>query len=255
MDLKIKHFVIFITITCLYSCKHEPLHMAKVEAIQIQIDTSFVAQDSLESFIKPYRNRINEVLDSTLAYAPFMISKDEGNYNTPAGNLMADILLSEANPIYKARTGHKIDFVVLNHGGIRSIISKGKVSARTAFEVMPFENSIAVVELSGKSVQELVDFLVHSKRAHPISGMQIILDAKDKSISIKIQGEPLDINKTYRIATSDYLVSGGDDMIFFKDAIKVTSIDYLIRNAMIDYFKKVDTLNPVVDDRFYKLTN
>ena len=42
-------------------------------------------------------------------------------------------------------------------------------------------------------------------------------------------------------------------MGFFKNMIDATDTEYLIRNAMIDYFKKVDTLNPVVDDRFYKL--
>lgn len=253
MILKIKHFVIFITIVLVAGCKETPQKLHKINAKLIAIDSSISQIDSITQFVTPYRNRINEVLDSTLAYAPRMITKTDGFYNTSAGNLMADVILSESNPIFKARTGKNIDFVLLNHGGIRSIISAGKVSARTAYEVMPFENSIVVVELSGTSVLDLVDFLIKSKRAHPVSGMQIIIDKKDKIKTLKIQGKPFVEKQRYFVATSNYLVTGGDNMGFFKNMLGKTDTDYLIRNAMIDYFKKVDTLKPVVDDRFYKL--
>lgn len=235
------------------SCKKETSTLSRIDAKQIKIDSTLATVDSIETYIAPYRKRINEVLDSTLTYAPKLITKELGTYNTAAGNLMADIVLSEANPIFKSRTGKKIDFVLLNHGGIRSIISSGNVSARTAYEVMPFENSIVVVELSGKSVLEMVDFLINSKRAHPIAGMQIILDRENRLKSLKIQNKPFIEKRNYFVATSDYLVTGGDDMGFFRDTLNSTSTDYLIRNAMIDYFKKVDTVKSAIDDRFYKL--
>ena len=253
MDLKIKHFVVFITIMCLASCKETPHRLDKITAKQVSIDSTITQIDSINKFISPYRDRINEVLDSTLAYAPKTITKTDGTYNTSAGNLMADIVLSESRPIFKARSGKALDFVLLNHGGIRSIISAGNVSARTAYQVMPFENSIVVVELSGKSVMEMIAFLIQSKRAHPVAGIQIILDKNDQLKSLQIQGKPFDEQRTYFVATSDYLVTGGDNMGFFKNMISTTNTDYLIRNAMIDYFKKVDTLNAVVDNRFYKL--
>lgn len=253
MVLKIKQFVTIITIIFLTSCKDQPRKLSEIDSIQIPIDSTLAEADSIDSFIAPYRKRVNEVLDSALAYAPKMLTKDDGPYNTSAGNLLADIILSEANPIFKTRTGKNIDFVLMNHGGIRSIISKGNVSARTAYQVMPFENSIVVVELSGKSVLEMVNFLIKSKRAHPIGGMQIVLDKNDKLYSLKIQGQPFVENRNYYVATSNYLVTGGDNMGFFKEMLNSTDTDYLIRNAIIDYFKKVDTLNAKVDDRFYKL--
>ncbi len=252
-NLKIQHFVIFTTIILFTSCKQRPTSLSEIDAKQIPIDSSWEEVAEVKAFITPYHNRVNSILDSTLAYAPYVISKEDGNYNTPAGNLMADIMLSEANPIFKKRTGNEIDFALMNHGGIRSIISKGNVSARTAYEVMPFENNISVVKLDGKSVLEMVNYIIKSKRAHPLAGIQIVLN-KDESISsISIQGKPLDIENHYFIATSDYLVSGGDDMIFFKNALSITDIDYKIRNAMIDYFSKVDTIAPKIDDRYYKL--
>jgi hypothetical protein len=83
--------------------------------------------------------------------------------------------------------------------------------------------------------------------------MQIILDHTNQLKSLKIQNEPFIEKRNYFIATSDYLVTGGDDMGFFGDTLNSTNTDYLIRNAMIDYFKKVDTVKSVIDDRFYKL--
>jgi 2',3'-cyclic-nucleotide 2'-phosphodiesterase (5'-nucleotidase family) len=253
MILNLKHFVVFVTILFLTSCKQKPQKLSRIEGKQIAIDSTLLQVDSIDSFVNPYRDRINQVLDSTLAYAPKVLTKEDGAYNTSAGNLMADIILSEGNTVFKKRTGKDIDFVLVNHGGIRAIISKGNVSARTAYQVMPFENNIAVVELSGASVLNLANFLIKSNRAHPIAGMQIIIDKDDSLKTLKIQGRPLDKKRKYYVATSDYLVSGGDDMVFFKDALSITDTDYLIRNAMIDYFKKTDTLRAQVDDRFIKL--
>lgn len=253
MILKIKHFVIFTTILFLTSCKQGPIVLSKIKAELLPVDSTLVKVDSIDTYVTPYRNRINDVLDSTLAYAPKMITKVDGEFNTSAGNLMADIIMSEASPIFKSRTGNEIDFVLLNHGGIRSIISKGNVSARTAYQVMPFENSIAVVELKGSVIVDVVEFLIKSGRAHPVSGIQITMEPTGKLKSIKIKGKPLDIKRNYYVATSDYLVSGGDNMVFFKDGQSITNLNYLIRNAMIDNFKKVDTISANVDNRFVKL--
>jgi len=118
---------------------------------------------------------------------------------------------------------------------------------------MPFENNIVVVDLPGKSVLNLVEYLIQSKRPHPLSHIQIILDKHHELHDLKINGKPFDVDKTYHVATSDYLVTGGDNMTFFKGMTGSTDTDYLIRNAMIDYFKKVDTLKAKVDDRFIKL--
>jgi 2',3'-cyclic-nucleotide 2'-phosphodiesterase (5'-nucleotidase family) len=253
MNLKIKHFVIIITLLFGFSCKQGPQVLSEIHGKQLSINDSISPADSVVAFITPYRDRLNKVLDSALAYAPYPISKTDGVYNTTAGNLMADIVLAEASPIFRSRTGEEIDFAVLNHGGIRSIISEGRVSARSAFEVMPFDNSIVVVELSGKSVRDLVAYLIRSDRANPISGLQIILDRDNSLQSVNIGGAPFNEERTYQVATSSYLVEGGDNMGFFKDGLNFTETDYLIRNAMIDYFKKVDTLEPVIDDRFIKL--
>ena len=253
MNLKTQHFVAFVTILLVLGCRQGPPTLKAIEGRQLSISDSLMAVDSLEQFILPYRNRVNEVLDSVLAYAPYPITKSDGKWNSSAGNLMADILLEQANPIFQKRTGKSVDFVLLNHGGIRSIISEGPVTARTAYEVMPFENQIAVTKLKGPAVRALVSFLIRSGRPHPIAGIEIVLDAQKTLQSVTIQGKPFDETQEYYIATSDYLVKGGDEMGFFGQSDTIYTLDYKVRNAMIDFFKKVDTLKPEVDGRFTQL--
>lgn len=250
MPLYIKHFVVFITIIAFYSCQEPVYRLSEIRASQLAVEDQYQTPDSLELFIDPYRSRINQVLDEPLSYAPSVISKSDSRYNSSAGNLLADIVYEQANPIFKSRTGNEIDFVVLNHGGIRSVISQGMVNARTAYEVMPFENKIVVMEMKGKAVRDLISFLIRSGRPHPISGMQIVLEKNDQLVSVDVQGHPFDENRTYLVATNDYLANGGDQMNFFASGLNRTETDYLVRNAMIDYFKKHDTLRPRVDNRF-----
>ncbi len=156
-----------------------------------------------------------------------------------------------ANPIFKSRTGKNIDAVLLNYGGIRSSLPQGNITMRTAYQIMPFENTLVVVELSGKKVQDMFNYL-KAGTAHPFSGMQLKLNATGDIQEEKIRGKAIDPNKTYYIGTNDYLLEGGDNMNFFKNPIKVTDLNYKIRNILIDYFTKMDTIAPVHDGRFIK---
>tara|TARA_R110002012_G_scaffold322096_1_gene555385 strand:+ start:73611 stop:74378 length:768 start_codon:yes stop_codon:yes gene_type:complete len=255
MILKIKHFVIFITILFFVSCKEQKQSLSEMAGNRISITDSISDNTAISDFVLPYKQRIDEVLDSTLAYASVYISKTDGKLNTSAGNLMADAVLALANPVFKARTKHDIDFVLLNQGGIRSPISIGNVSARTGYEIMPFENSVVVVGLKGTAIRGMIRYLVENKTPHPIAGIQIIINKDDSLAAVYIQGKPFDEEKIYYVATSNYLVTGGDNMSFFEDHISITETDYLIRNIMIDYFGKMDTLTPKIDDRFIKLEN
>lgn len=253
IDLKLKQFVVFITFCFLFSCKQDKGQLSKISAVQLQIDTSLASVDSIDAFVKPFKKRIDEVLDSTLAYAPKAILLRDGILNTSMGNLMADIVLEETKPVFKSKTTKDVDFAVLNHGGIRSILSAGNVTARHGYEIMPFENYISVVELSGSAVRELIGFLISAKKPHPFAGMQIVLSKNGALESVDINGSPFDENRNYFVATSDYLVQGGPSIGFFNQTVSITDTGYLLRNAIIDHFKKVDTVSANVDDRFIQL--
>ena len=244
-------FLTCLTLILFTSCKSKNLY--KIEGRQIAVTDSLKSNQSIEDYIKPYRIQINKSLDSVISYAKDTYSKRDGHLNTAIGNMMADAVYEESNPVFKSRTGKEIDFVLLNHGGIRSIISKGNISTRTAYSVMPFENSVVVVKMKGTKVQELVDYLVREQRAHPIHRLQIILDEELQLKSATVNGETIDTSKTYYVATNDYLYNGGDRMTFFKPNDSLHVLDYKIRNVLIDYFTKNDTIAPVIDDRFIQI--
>ncbi|MBA6151135.1 5'-nucleotidase C-terminal domain-containing protein [Gelidibacter maritimus] len=252
--MNFKNLFLILGLLLAMSCKTQK-DVSKIEGKNININDSLQSITSIENFIKPYRENINRDLDSILAYSVDTYSKSDGHLNTAIGNLMADVIYEEADPVFFKRTGAHIDFVLMNHGGIRSIISKGPISKRTAFELMPFENSIVVSKLPGANVKELLDYLAKAKRAHPISKLKIVLDKDGYLAESSVNQVPIDFNKTYYVATNDYLINGGDGMDFFKGSEAVYVLDYKIRNALIDYFMKTDTINPVADDRFIQLTD
>ncbi len=251
--LYLKLFVAFTTIGFLSGCREEPPVLQRIEAGQVGIDSTLAPDDSLAAFIKPYHDHVNEVLDAPLAYAPVLLSKKDGRLNSSLGNLMADIVLQQADTVFRRQAGKGIDFAVLNHGGIRSVISEGPVTERTSYEVMPFENTIYVVAMRGKAVRDLVAFLIAAEVPHPIAGLQIVLNPDNSLYAVNIGGKPFDEEQTYYVATSNYLVSGGDGMGFFRDGTEARDTGYRIRNAMTDYFRQTDTLRAAVDNRFIRL--
>ncbi|OIQ28998.1 MAG: hypothetical protein BM564_07215 [Bacteroidetes bacterium MedPE-SWsnd-G2] len=250
--MKIKYLSLLCLILLLSSCKNET-QLYKIEGQQIPVSDSIPINEEIDAFIKPYRTHINKDLDSTLAYCVKTYSKNDGHLNTAIGNFMADVVFEQGDPVFYSRTGKHMDMVLLNHGGIRSILSKGKVTARNAYELMPFDNSIVVVELRGEQVIELTNYLATRKKAHPISKLNLKVDKDFNIQSALINGEPITKEKTYYVATNDYLYNGGSHMDFFQTNVGMHKLDYKIRNSLIDYFSKVDTINPVIDDRFIQI--
>lgn len=251
MNYKSLYFLLFIV--SIFSCKQEPQQLTRIEGKQISISDSLDTDLKIEAFIKPYREHVNKELDSVLAYSVDTYSKSDGELNTAIGNLFADVIYEQSNPVFNKRTGKDIDMVLVNHGGIRSIISKGNITTRTAYEIMPFENSIVIVALKGSSVIKLINYLLEAKRAHPISKLKITVDEDFNLTMATINNKPIDTTKVYYVATNDYLYNGGDSMTFFQPNDSLYILNYKIRNAFLDYFAKVDTINPVIDDRFIQL--
>lgn len=253
--MRFTHLFILLNFIVFLNCKNQNLQLTKIEGRLIKVTDSIASSQEIEDFIKPYREHIDKDLDSALAYSASNFTKTNGAFNTALGNYMADLIYEEANPVFKKRTDHNIDIdmVLINHGGIRATLPKGKITTRHAYELMPFENSIVVVALKGTQINKLTQYLAASKTAHPISKLQLIINANYEIIEAKIKDKPIETSKTYYVATSDYLYNGGDNMTFFKPNDSLYRLDYKIRNAIIDNFKKVDTINPVIDNRFIQI--
>ena len=192
-------------------------------------------------------------MNTPISYSLETYKKNDGELNSTLSNMFADATYEMSNPVFNKMSGKNIDIVLLNNGGIRSIISKGNISEKTAFELMPFENSIVVLELSGLSIIKMIDYLRKVKLQHPISGLQITLNNDYSVNEVKINGVSIENEKKYYVATTDYLLEGGDKMYFLAETTKTTDINYKMRDILIDYFKKYDTLKLKSDNRFIRI--
>lgn len=248
-----KHVYLLLLISLsLLSCKQQQIQSKQAQGKQLILTDSLEADPGIESYIAPFRTHIAKEMDSVLAYTPEDLDKKEGDLNTALGNMMADAVKEMADPIVQSRKGKSIDMVLLNFGGIRSTINKGNITTRTAYQVMPFENEVIIAEMSGEALGKMIEYLIKAKTAHPVSGLELWLDEKDGVLKAEIQGEPIEENQLYYVATNDYLFQGGDNMNFFSQASDSFYLDYKIRNLLIDYFKKHDTIAPVADQRFIR---
>lgn len=243
IKLCLKYFVILLTLILISACSSKKQYNFQTTALLLNINDSIPLDKNFENFIHPYKEYINNDLDSVLAYNPITQDKSKGDWETNIGNLFASSTLELAQPLFYKKENKNIDFCMLNHGGIRALIPAGNVTSRTAYEIMPFENSIIVVGLTGKEVLELANYILAEKKPHPLKGI-VIHTNKDysKIQSIKINDLPIEEDKIYYVATSDYLANGGDSMLFFKKSSIKYDLDYKLRNLFIDYFKKVDTI-------------
>ena len=247
----IRIFQVAILGFLLVGCKQSQATLTTIQGKQLGITDTIVPNEAVLNYIAPYKKRIDEEMNAVLAYAPASLSKSDGPYNTAIGNMMADAVLELSDPIFYKKTGKHIDGVLLNHGGIRAVLRQGAVTMGSAYEIMPFENSIIVVEITSEEAQQMFDYLKTGK-AHPIANMQLVLNKDETIYSATINGKPIEAGKTYFIATNDYLQQGGDGMVFLSNPKSMEVLDYKIRNVLIDYFKERDTIAPVRDNRFIK---
>ncbi|MBE0423395.1 MAG: 5'-nucleotidase C-terminal domain-containing protein [Lutibacter sp.] len=245
-----KKFIISVIIlTALFSCKIKPPQLIRIEGKQTAINETIAADKTFENTIKPYREKVEKEMTTVISYTPKDLYRTDGDLESSLGNLMADLCYKRANPVFNSRTGKNIDFALFNYGGIRAGISQGNITNESAFNLMPFENSLVVVELTSEKIKELVNYLIEENKAHPLS-KQLNLAVTEKGYDLKINDAALDNAKNYFVLTSDYLQTGGDNMNFFKDPVTVHKLDYKVRNAIIDYFKETDTIEISLDGRF-----
>ena len=220
----------------------------------IEINQQVLSDSSIVKYYQPFKKNLEESLMNTpISYSPETYKKNDGELNSTLSNMFADATYEMSNPVFNKMSGENIDIVLLNNGGIRSIISKGNISEKTAFELMPFENSIVVLELSGFSIIKMIDYLRKVKLQHPISGLQITLNNDYSVNEVKINGVSIENEKKYYVATTDYLLEGGDKMYFLAETTKTTDINYKMRDILIDYFKKYDTIKLKSDNRFIRI--
>ncbi|BBF42185.1 5'-nucleotidase [Lachnospiraceae bacterium KM106-2] len=246
---------------------------------QLVIDTDGTMKSSLIKDIKKddtaTLNYVNEITDKFDALQKKVVAKTEVNLvvndpvtsdrlvrsqETNLGDLCADA--------YRTLLGADIAFV--NGGGVRANVKAGDLTYGDIISVHPFGNAACLVEAKG---QEILDALELGARAAgkgesggflQVSGLSydinttipssVQLNDKSEFVGVNgpyrvnhvmVGGEPLDLNKTYKLASHNYMLkSGGDGFVMFKDNKLLKDEVKLDNQVLIDYI--VDSLGGVV---------
>ncbi|WP_181305754.1 5'-nucleotidase C-terminal domain-containing protein [Rufibacter sp. XAAS-G3-1] len=227
-----RHLSLSVAVALLLAgCQKELVPAASLSpTTDIPITTQLSADPTAETTIMPYRTRVDQTMNEVIGQAPEAI--DRGIIESPLGNFVADLSRSQTMAVY----GKPIDMGAMTNGGLRNPIDKGPITVGDVFEMMPFENEMLVLTLSGATVKEMFDFAARTKILFVANASYTLRNSQAESISIG--GKPFDINKTYTLAISDYLANGGDSMGFLKNALKVEKIGLLARDAIMKEIKQ-----------------
>ncbi len=191
----------------------------------------------LLDLLKPYVAKAESVLFKVIgqAEATFFYDgvREEEN---PLGNLVADSMLW-----YTKYLG--ADFALQNGGGIRADLPEGRLTERMIYETLPFDSTVVVLTLDGKSVQSLFEYMAtisSGEGGFPQVSERVSMTIdmrKKKCTQVMINGKPLDTSRTYKIATNSYLAAGGDGYRIFLKAIDAYDSSMFQRDVLIEYIE------------------
>ena len=221
---------------CILSACTSTPKLVKTETSHVVLNSS-IDESADSSFIKtvqPYKSKMDSIMNEVLGTSEQALLK--GLPEGTLGDFVSDAVLKKTNDAYQPSDKIPADICLLNNGGLRSQLPKGKITLGNVYELMPFENEIVILTISGEKTQQLFESLIQNNGA-PFSGATV--KGKGKKITeLKIGGKEFDINKTYKVATSDYLAGGGDKYNFFSSPIKVDTLKYKLRDAIVDHIKE-----------------
>ena len=134
--------------------------------------------------------------------------------------------------------GSYIDIAIMNKGGIRRGLPKGSITKGIVMTMLPFENKVHVIDIKGVDLAAALDVMASRGGDGVSDGVDVTFDpSTGKCTRIIIDGKTLDPERTYRLATIDYLANGGDYMSPLLRGKTVAVSKRRLDNAMIDYLQ------------------
>jgi len=186
----------------------------------------------IATILSPYKDSLEKTMNNIIVVNEKLISK--GQPESELGNLLADIMLEQSNSC----CNKQVDVAILNNGGVRiPQLAAGNVTLGKIYEIMPFDNRLVLMDLQGKELKELF-YTIAAAGGWPMSGARFKISNK-KATEIFVGGVPLNENKTYTIALSDYLTEGGDNLSMLKGK-PITDSGKNIREAFIEAFTTIN---------------
>jgi len=196
--------------------------------------------------LRPFVEETQKGLDVVVGSSRVELTR-RGGTNSPLGNLVTESMRAETNA----------DFAFVNQGGLRADIPAGEVTVGEVLRVMPFDNTLVVVQMPGRTIREI--FERKSRRGSSgigFSGVQAVVDPDapegERVRELLVAGAPIEPDRIYRVATTDYLMEGNSGLGFLAQ-IPPDQVEYLQtvdRVALTRYLEKSSPVAPHVDDRW-----
>jgi 2',3'-cyclic-nucleotide 2'-phosphodiesterase (5'-nucleotidase family) len=130
------------------------------------------------------------------------------------------------------------DFAFQNPGGLRADLDAGDVTMGDVYEVMPFDNQIATVTLTGAQVLDLLEHGVSPTSAVQVSGLSLKYDGErpsgERVLEVRLPGNRrLDPAGRYRVATNDFMAQGGDGFTMIAQGEGLSQPGLLVRDVLV----------------------
>lgn len=155
---------------------------------------------------------------------------------TVLGNLFTDAVLQSVDA----------DIAIHNvYGGIRAELSKGEVTFGSLYRVFPFDNRIAITELSGLEVRKIIANQVHKEhRRAGFSGMRVFVSCEAGQMAIQMirpDGNAIENADRLRVVSNDFLLLGGGEIMTPaapEGGYEIPTGTPLVRDIIVDWFKR-----------------
>jgi 5'-nucleotidase/UDP-sugar diphosphatase len=184
----------------------------KVQKADGTSERVFYTQEIAESsdmlkLLTPFQDKGKEQLEVKVGSVDNKLEGDRSKVRFVQTNLSRVLLAAQME-----RAG--ADFGVMSGGGVRDSIEPGDITYKDVLKVQPFGNTLVYVDLKGSEILEylgvVANMKVDSGAYAQFANVSLVADGKNGVSDVKIKGEPLQADKTYRMATLNFNAAGGD---------------------------------------------
>lgn len=202
------------------------------------IDASIPDDPAVATLLGPYSSRVR-ALDIVIGKLEGGLTKG-GLGGGTLGNFVADGIRIQAS----VKLGKPVLLAVTNSGGLRkNTIAEGQLRASDIFELLPFENALIEIDLTGKQLLKLLASVVAGRDAQSGARIKYRLNAGDKPefVDAKLLGamgneKKVDPNATYTIVTIDYLLKlGSGSYSVLQEGENARPVGITLRDAIMAY--------------------
>lgn len=148
------------------------------------------------------------------------------------------------------------DVAFQNSGGLRTGIAAGSITMGKLYEVMPFDNTLFTVELTGRQLMKVLEYGFTHRQLGMVQYSGLTVTAKaDETSQLTIMavtmadGTPLQPEKMYKVVTNDFMAAGGDGFTMFKEGTRLYDTNIPVRDALADTLRKMKVIDFFGDTR------